>query len=319
MRWLRAALAAACVASLDAHAFPVTVDNCGEPLRIAAAPSRAVFHDINMTGMALALGLQDRIVGVTGITGWYRTDTAFRAALGRIPELAPRYPTLEALVAAKPDLFVAGWYYGMKPGSDVTPATLARHGLPTLVLTESCVHVGRNRPRATLDLLYGDILRLGRVFGREVDAERLVREWRQRIAALQATVPEPGSAPRARVFVYDSGEDRPFTAGAAGMPTALIDAAGGRNVMDDVPSSWTQVSWESVGSRNPQFLILVDYPNGPSAARIMASLRLNPAMRHTEAVQRGRYMVLRYEELTPGPANIEATEKLARALRAPAP
>jgi iron complex transport system substrate-binding protein len=317
MRRLRAALAAACVVGAEAQAFPVTVDNCGEPLRIAAAPSRAVFHDINMAGMALALGLQDRIVGVTGITGWYKADDAFRAALGSIPELAPRYPTLEALVAARPDLFVAGWYYGMKPGSDVTPATLARHGIPTLVLTESCVHIGRHRPRATMDLLYGDILRLGTVFGREADAERLVEGWRRRIAALQ--VPGPGTAPRPRVFVYDSGEDRPFTAGAAGMPTALIDAAGGRNVMDDVPSSWTQVSWESVGSRDPQFLIVVDHRNGPGAARVLAGLRANPAMRQTEAVRRGRYIVLRYEELTPGPANIEATEKLARAFRTPAP
>ena len=136
-----------------AHAFPVTVDNCGTPLRINAPPQRAVIHDLNMTEMALALGLQAQMAGVTGITGWYKTDAKFNAALGAIPELAPKYPSLENLLAARPDMFFAGWYYGMKPGGDVTPATLARHGIATLVLTESCVHTSQTRPRATMDLL----------------------------------------------------------------------------------------------------------------------------------------------------------------------
>jgi iron complex transport system substrate-binding protein len=315
--WLLAGL---CLSGL-ARAFPVTVDNCGTPLRIDAPPQRAVIHDLNMTEMALALGLQARIAGVTGITGWYKTSASFQAALGAIPELAPKYPTLENLLAARPDLFFAGWYYGMKPGGDVTPATLARHGIPTLLLTESCVHTGQPRPRATMDLLYNDMLRLGTVFGQRPRAERLVAQWRQRLQAL-ALPPAGSAAPQpqpVRVFVYDSGEDKPFTAGAAAMPTALIDAAGGRNIMDDMPTSWAHSSWEAVAARNPQFLVLLDYQDGQGPGRLMATLQAHPAMRHTDAVKHRRFIALRYAELTPGPANIEAVEKLALALRAAAP
>ena len=304
-----------------AHAFPVTVDNCGTPLRINAPPQRAVIHDLNMTEMALALGSQAQMAGVTGITGWYKTDAKFNAALGAIPELAPKYPSLENLLAARPDMFFAGWYYGMKPGGDVTPATLARHGIATLVLTESCVHTSQTRPRATMDLLYTDMLRLGTVFGQRPRAEALVAQWRKRLQAL-VPPPVPGTAPKAtplRVFVYDSGEDKPFTAGAAAMPTALIEAAGGRNVMDDLPISWAHSSWEAVAARNPQFLILLDYQDGQGPSRLMGTLQAHPAMRHTDAVKHQRFIALRYAELTPGPANIEAVEKLARALRAVAP
>lgn len=320
LRWC--ALLLACLGTADvAQAFPVTVDNCGTPLRIDAPPQRAVIHDLNMTEMALALGLQAQIAGVTGITGWYKTDASFKAALGAIPELAPKYPTLENLLAARPDLFFAGWYYGMKPGGDVTPATLARHGIPTLVLTESCVHANQPRPRATMDLLYDDMLRLGTVFGQRPRAESLVAQWRKR---LQALVPSPAgggvqSAAPLRVFVYDSGEDKPFTAGAAAMPTALIEAAGGRNIMDDMPFSWAHSSWEAVAARDPQFLILLDYQDGQGPSRLMATLRAHPAMRHTAAVKHQRFIALRYAELTPGPANIEAVQKLSRALRATAP
>jgi iron complex transport system substrate-binding protein len=298
----------------SAVAFPVMVDNCGTPLRIDAAPQRAVIHDLNMTEMALALGLQAQMTGVTGITGWYKTDAGFKARLGAIPELAPKYPTLETLLAARADLFFAGWYYGMKPGGDVTPATLARHGIPTLVLTESCVHAGAQRPRAKMELLYGDMLRLGTVFGQRARAEALVAQWRQR---LQALGPRPAArAAPLRVFVYDSGEDKPFTAGAAAMPTALIEAAGGRNVMDDMPTSWAHSSWEAVAARDPEFLILLDYQDGAGPSRLMATLQAHPAMRQTRAVKDQRFIALRYAELTPGPANIEAVEKLARAFRA---
>jgi iron complex transport system substrate-binding protein len=313
---LFAVMATCCKLAAEVHAFPVTVDNCSEPLIIKAPPQRAVIHDINMTEMAFALGLQPRMIGVTGITGWHKASATFKAALGNIPELASKYPTLENLLAARPDFFFAGWYYGMKPGGDITPARLAQHGIQTLVLTESCIHGGRERPKASLALLYNDMLRLGSVFGKRSEAEQLVAQWRLRIQALQSTPSASTSTQPLRVFVYDSGEDKPFTAGRAAMPTALIEAAGGRNIMDDMSTSWGYASWESVASRNPQLLILLDYQDGHGPSRLLATLQAHPAMRHTEAVKRQRYIALRYSELTPGPANIEAIEKIARALRA---
>ena len=39
-------------------------------------------------------------------------------------------------------------------------------------------------------------------------------------------------------------------------------------------------------------------------------------MKETDAVKQQRFVPLRYEELTPGPANIRAIEKMAAALAA---
>ncbi len=99
-----------------ANQFPVTVDSCGKPITFNQPPQRAVINDLNMAEMAFALDLQQRIVGLTGITGWYKLTPEFKAAMGAIPELAPKYPALETLLAVRPDFFFAGWNYGMKIG-----------------------------------------------------------------------------------------------------------------------------------------------------------------------------------------------------------
>ncbi|MBY5207863.1 ABC transporter substrate-binding protein, partial [Klebsiella pneumoniae] len=43
-------------------------------------------------------------------------------------------------------------------------------------------------------------------------------------------------------------------------------------------------------------------------------LENHPLMKLTPAVQHHRYLKLQYAELTPGPANVDAVEKLARAM-----
>lgn len=291
--------------------FPVTVESCGTPVTFSAPPKRAIINDLNMAEMAFALHLQDRIVGLTGISGWYKMTPDFRQAMGAIPELAPKYPSLETLLAAEPDFFFAGWNYGMKVGGEVTPATLAKYGVKTFVLSESCVFTAAHKKKATMDLLYGDVLTLGRIFGKRNEAQTLVEGWKQRLSAL----PKPATGARPlKVFVYDSGEDKPFTSGQYAMPTAIIEAAGGKNAMEALDISWGTTSWENVAASEPDVIILLDYQTGSGADALRRVLENHPLMKLTPAVKQGRYLKLQYAELTPGPANIAAVEKLARTL-----
>ncbi len=299
------------VIPISAAADTITVDNCGEPLVFDAPPERIVIHDMNMTDMAFVLELQDRIVGLTGITGWYKTSPDFDRLRGDIPELAPKYPTIENLISVESDLFFAGWYYGMRPGGDVTPDTLAPFGIKTLVLTESCVHLDKNRPVASMDLLFDDVLRLGRVMQVEDRAEELVAGWQAELAAIEA---QTDDLERRRVFLLDGPADAPFTAGKFAIPDAMIAAAGGINVTHDLDTSWGRTSWEAVAAANPEFLVLLDYQTGNGAIDTFRFLQEHPVMAQTDAVRNERWIGLRYEELTPGPANINAITKMAQAM-----
>ena len=309
-RGLLALAALAATAAADAAHFPVTVMSCGTPVTFSEPPRRAVINDLNMSEMAFALHLQDRIAGLTGITGWYKMTPAFRQAMGKIPELAPKYPSLETLLAAEPDFFFAGWNYGMKMGGDVTPDRLAKYGIKTFVLSESCIFSGVKR-KASMALLYDDELTLGKIFDKRREAQALVDGWKQRIRALPR--PPKGSRPL-KVFVYDSGEDKPFTSGKYAMPTAIIEAAGGKNALESLEMSWGTTSWESVAAAAPDAIILLDYQTGGGADVLRRFLEQHPLMKLTPAVKQQRYLNLQYGELTPGPANVEAVEKLAQLL-----
>ncbi|MBB6319821.1 ABC transporter substrate-binding protein [Paraburkholderia tropica] len=313
-RGLRAAVALllAC-ASAAAHAghYPVTVRSCNRDVTFTQTPARAVSNDVNLTEMMLALGLRTRMAGYTGISGWKTADPALQAALLGVPELARRYPSLETLAAAHADLYVAGWNYGMRVGGPITPQTLARFDIATYELTESCSHV-MPRPAASLDDVYNDLRNLGAIFDVEARARMLIASMQSRVADVRRVL-NANTQTTPRVFVYDSGEDKPFTAGALAMPTALIRAAGGRNVMDDVAQSWTQVSWESVVARDPQVIVIVDY-GAVTAAQKEAFLLSSPALANVAAIRARRFVVVAYDAATPGVRNAQAVETIARGL-----
>lgn len=94
------------------------------------------------------------------------------------------------------------------------------------------------------------------------------------------------------------------------MPTALIEAAGGTNIMDDFEKSWGTVNWEAVVERNPEVVVIVNYGN-VTAEEKRAFMMNNPAFADLDAVKNDRFVVLEYVEATPGPRNINAVKKLA--------
>jgi iron complex transport system substrate-binding protein len=296
-----------------ASGFPVTVKSCDREVSFEQAPRRAISNDTNLTEIMLALGVTDRMAGYTGVAGWTDLSPTLTAGVEELPNLSADYPTKEVLLGADADFYFAGWNYGLEVGGEVTPATLAPFGIKVYELTESCIHV-MHRPRASMDDTYNDILNLGKIFGVEEKAEALVAGYRQELADFEATLPK--LAAPVKVFVYDSGEDKPFTAGKYAIPTALIEAAGGTNIMDDVEDSWVEVGWEPVIARNPEVIAIVDY-GSVSAAQKEAFLEGNPAFRDIPAVRNRRFVVLPYVEATPGPRNIEAIKALAAVIHEP--
>lgn len=309
MRLLFAA-AALLLGTAAAIAHPVTVKSCDRDVTFGAPPARAISNDVNLTEMMLALKLQDRMVGYTGVSGWKTLDERLREGVQALPELSAKYPTKEVLAGADADFFFAGWNYGMKVGGEVTPDTLAPLGIQVYELTESCIHIMK-KDKASIADLANDIRNLGLIFGVSDRADALIAGWEKALSDIRAKVTAKPGEP-VRVFVYDSGTDKVFTSGRFGMPTALIEAAGGRNIVDDVESSWTEIGWEAVVERDPEVVVIVNYGD-VTAEQKRRFMMENPAFADIAAVRNDRFVVLDYVEATPGPRNVEAVAKLAAA------
>ncbi|WP_223461651.1 MULTISPECIES: ABC transporter substrate-binding protein [unclassified Pseudomonas] len=290
----------------EATHYPLTIKSCNREVTFKQAPKHALSHDINMTQMMLALGLKPQMAGYSGISGWKAVTPEMQSILEGLPELAAKYPSVETLLNANVDFFFAGWDYGMRIGGDLTPQTLQPLGINVYELSESCAFVMK-RPSASLEDTYNDLRNLGRIFDVQDRANALIANMQAQVADIGKDLPTE----KPRVFLYDSGEDRAMTSGRLGMPQALIDAAGGSNVLEDVDASWTRVNWETVVERNPQVIVIVDYSEVTAEQKIQFLLS-NKALQSVDAIKHQRFIVIPYVQATPGIDNVLAVATLAK-------
>jgi iron complex transport system substrate-binding protein len=292
--------------------YPVTVTSCGNSVTYDQAPTRAVSNDINTTEDMLALGLESHMVGDFGAIGdgpvGQPIPPQYQAGFAKVRDVDPQnYFTLEELVALRPDFLFAGWNYGLETGTNLSPAGLAKYGIKTLVLDESCAWVVKGTNSVSINDTYTDLRNLGEIFGVEAKAAQVIAGMQAQIAAVRAKV---ASLPPIRVFDYDSGQSAPFTGPGLAMPNALISLGGGTNIFASLKQSWTSVSWEQVVARQPQCIIINDYGT-PTAAQKEKFLETFSASKNLPAVKNHCFLPLAYDEVTPGPRNAEAVVAIA--------
>ena len=293
---------------------PVTLTNCGQQTSYPT-PQRPVSYDVSGTEKMFALGLADRMRGyvMNSLGDPSIAGSPWRADYGRVPRLGTGRITKEILVDAKADWVLAGWNSGFSEERGITPALLSQVGINSYLHTETCWGYGENGTDvAPLEALYTDLRNLGTLFGVRDRADQLVGELQGRVAALRGTWPK-GVDP-ARVFVYDSGTDQPYTAGRHAAPNDIIAAAGGRNVFADLDAGWASVGWEPVVQAQPEVIVIVDYADQPAADKI-AFLESLPQLRSAPAVVHDRYFVMSYGDAVSGPRNIQGAEQLGGYLR----
>lgn len=291
----------------------VTVTNCKQQVDFPAPAERLFVNDSNLISMILALGAEDQVAAVSSIGHDEKILTKhYGDAVTQLNQVSEEYPSLETVIAATPDVMVAGWNYGYDETKQLTPASLDQRDIAAYVLTESCRQNGTDA-RGIVDpwtALREDMTNLGEITGHQDKAAEVVADLDQR---LQALTEAPTATKPPVIFVFDSGQKAVFTSGAYGAPQAIIEAGGGTNAMNDLQDTWTEVSWETLATSQPDAFVFVDYP-GQTFEQKIAVLKANPATRNLPAVREGRFLNLPYAMWTSGPLNIDAAEEVRTAL-----
>ncbi|MCS4292984.1 iron complex transport system substrate-binding protein [Comamonas sp. BIGb0152] len=295
--------------SAGLRATPLQIDVCGQPQRYDRVPQRAVTHDVNITEMFLFLGLGPKLVGYSGIPSQKEISPELKDQFAQVPKLSSQDMNLEALLEVRADFVFGGWSYGFRPGG-VTPELLASHGIGSYVLSESCIRI-QKRARVALGDTLADLRNVALIFDIAPQAQGQIEKLQASID--QLAVQMQGNTQKPRVFVFDSGEKIPTTVGGFGMPQAMLDAAGGSNIFADIPSNWPKGNWEDVITRDPEWIIIIDYGR-PSAQGKIDFLRAKPELAGVSAIRDQRFFVISYAEATPGPRNVHVAQRLAAAL-----
>ncbi|MGQ0572589.1 MAG: ABC transporter substrate-binding protein [Pseudonocardia sp.] len=312
---------AAAPAPADTAADPVTFENCGRELSIAAPPERVVLLGANAVPLLGAVGVLDKVVARAGEAPLEIYDPATRTAVERIPvfgagEEADGTGTvqvsLEAVIAERPDLVI-----GYEPeGSGITVQTLGAAGIPLMIIPAFCPDPATVPTDPDFDDVYATVELYGRIFGRP--AADAVEGLRQRVAAV-AAVAAPAQPQRTGATLFVKADGTSFSAyGTSSMSHAQLGALGVRNVFGDVDKRVFEVSFEEVIARNPDVLLLLHVRStDPELPR--RSLLAAPGADSIAAVRTGAVVVLPFE-LTdpPTPLSVDGLERLRREL-APQP
>ncbi|MFI9024622.1 ABC transporter substrate-binding protein [Streptomyces sp. NPDC053560] len=293
---------------------PVTIENCGKKVTFDRVPERVVTNDVGITEIMFALGLENRMAGYVMPDDKGDLDhVPWKGAYKKTRWLSKQAITKEMAVDARADLVFAGYGYGFGENG-ITPASLKKLGIGSYVLTESCRN-GHGTARGVmppLDALYTDLTQLGKLFGVEDRAEKLIADFKERVAAVRKKAPKGDARPS--VFLYDSGQDKPFTSGRFAAPDDIIAKAGGRSVTHDLADSWTTVGWETVVERDPEVIVVNDYGDTTAEQKKQFLLHYKP-LANVSAIKHRRIITLDYADLVESPRNASAIERLGAYLR----
>jgi iron complex transport system substrate-binding protein len=286
------ALLAGCISPTPAPptaeptAASITVeDGVGNVITLEAEPQRIISLAPSHTETLYALGLGDKVVGVTEYCN-YPPEATEKQKVGSFATI-----DLEQVVGLEPDLVLATTMHM----AETVPA-LQDRGIVVFVID----------PQSVSDVLDA-IDRIGRITGSEDAVGALVADMQARIDAVQEKVQD---APRPTVF-WELGAEL-YTVGPNTFIDDLISLAGGENAAANADSPWPQLSVEAIIMKDPDVIVLADHNYGQTAEMV----KERPGWEDIRAVKEGNIVEITDDDIVsrPGPRLVEGLEFLAKAL-----
>jgi len=244
---VRALLAVAVALLLGLGAFPqgklVVTDQAGNHVEIETPVKRVVSLYGVATMYLYALGVQDRLVLGTFV-GLKPGSPSWEALMSVDPGLPDKYtrtkPSLEEALAREPDLVLASLWKDPEATEEFVP-----FDVPVVILHAEDVE----GIRGTTELL-------GRIFGVEERAARLLSYFNAMVRAIASAVAGLGAARPRTLFVGA----RPLRVASGEMyQTQLIELAGGEPVAAQLRGYWQDVDIEQLFLWDPEVIFIAPY------------------------------------------------------------
>ena len=225
---------------VETPVFPLTVtDQVGRVITLEAEPQKIISLVPSSTEIVFALGLGDELVGVTEFCNYPpealdKPKVAGFSAVGIDVDI-------EKIVEIQPDLILA-------------TETHLTEVIPKIEqLIPGAAIIVLKTQTETLEEVLEAITLIGEVTGKEDEASELVDGMRSRIKAITDKTDNLSDAEKP-VVLYIVWGDPIFVIAGGTLGNALIEAAGGINIFQDLTGS-PIVSLETIIERNPQVIL----------------------------------------------------------------
>jgi len=256
-------------------------------------PSRIVSTSPSITETLFALGLGERVVGVSTYC-WFPPDVAKLPKVGTFLK-----PDVEVIARLRPDLVF------VHPGPGATASQLEQLGISTALVD-----------RGSLESVFSTIRQIGSAAGVGDRAEGLVRTIAERLDRVKASV---AGRPSRKILIIVGRRTGTLTdivgVGPSSYLHDIATLAGGTNVLASARMEYPKISMETVISLAPDVIIDV----GEMGESLDSSARRAAA---TEALWRGQTLVKAARDgnlhavndqafVVPGPRIVDVAETMA--------
>ncbi len=279
---------------LNSHAFgiqeKIIKDDLGFAFRLSSPPQRIISLTPNITEILFALGLGEKVVGVTRFCD-FPDEVLNKEKIGGMID-----PNLEKIKALNPDLII-----GFRGNPLRTLERIRDLHLPLFVL-----EMGTN-----IESLFSLIQRVGMVSHNEQKAEALIQSLRERYDKVLSSLREVKHEPKVFLSLHGAGF---WTCGNESFLHDLIQKARGVNIAGRISRKWLNFNREQLIHENPEAIIVLS----KSEKDFMKTRDWIKSEAHLEGIQavisERIYFLDENLATRPGPRLLDAFEELARLL-----
>ncbi len=260
-------------------------DDAGRVVKVVRELKRIVSLAPSNTEVLFALGLEDKIVGVTDYCD-YPPAAKGKEKVGGFSTV-----NLEKVISLSPGLVLAANIHRQT----VVPE-LERRGLAVFILD-----------RRTLDGVIQSLETVGKLTGRETEVTLQARIMELKRDEVLSAVGKYSTRPR----VFCELSPQLHTVGTGTLINDIITRAGGINIAASVPGEYPQISLEFLVLQDPEVVLLTDM--GGDEMQTVEPVLNRPGWRNMTAVKTGRVFVIDPNLVNrPGPRVMKGFEQVAR-------
>lgn len=278
--------------SAQQNAYPMNVkDATGKEVEIKQEPSKIITLSPSITETLFALGLGDKVEGVTSNDDYPKEAT-------EKPKVGDMNPNIEKIISLEPDFVMI----------DESSMSTAEAGLAQLRDAGITVFVV---PTAnSFDETYASIELIGKVTNKEDEAKKIVADMKAKIADVQQKINDSNVKERS-VFVETSDAPDIYTAGNNSYMQEMFDLIGANNIAKDGGENWYKIDAEAIVKGNPDVIIVkYDYvPNIVNKIKKRDGFDTITAVKENQIVQVDDNLTSRT-----GPRLADGLEEIAKAI-----